>query len=173
MTDHDSHSDGALMNIVTGQIAHSDINADDAVNLGQRAMSNFKAGWPESFCDPLGKLVVTMDVTKKHVLVGKERVYDQELIDARVIGLFANSSEINTDNFDVLAYEFPAYPPSMFNPGGEMKLTKSKSTLKLKFQVVISKLNCPTPETLICDVSALLWVLTWPSDELHVYVDVL
>ena len=114
-----------------------------------------------------------MSVTKKHMLVGKERVYNPELIDARVIGLFANTPEINTDNFDVLAYEFPAYPPSMFNPGGEMKLTKSKSTLKLKFQVVIPKRNYPIPETLIYDVSALLWVLTWPSDELHVYVDVL
>ena len=57
----------------------------------------------------------------------------------------------------------------MFNPGGEMKITKYKSTLKL--QLVISERNCPIPETLIYDVSALLWVLTWPSDELHVYVD--
>ena len=154
------------MNIVTGQIAHPDGNADDAVSLGQRAMSNFLAGWPRSFYDPLGKLVVTMDVMKKHMSVGKKRVYDQELIDAR---LLANSREINTDNFDVLAYELPAYPPSMFNPGSEMKITKSKSTLKL--QVVISERNCPIPETLICDVSALLWVLTWPPDKLHVYVD--
>ena len=67
------------MLIVTGQIAYHDVNADDAVSLGQRAMSNFKAGWPGSFYDPLGKLVITMDVTKKHVLVGKECVYDQEL----------------------------------------------------------------------------------------------
>ncbi|KAK2185337.1 hypothetical protein NP493_239g00006 [Ridgeia piscesae] len=169
MTDHDSHPDGALMNIITGQIAHPDVNADDAVSLGQRAMSNFMAGWPGSFYDPLGKLVVTMDVMKKHVSVGKERVYDQELIDARVIGLLANSRETNIDNFDVLAYEVLVYPPSMFNPGVEMKITKSKSTLKL--QVVISERNCPIPETLIYDVSALLWVLTWLSDELHVYVD--
>ena len=77
MTDHDSHSDGALMNIVTGQIAHPDVNADDAVSLGQRAMSNFMAGWPGSFYNPLGKLLVTMDVMKKHMSVGKERVYDQ------------------------------------------------------------------------------------------------
>ena len=90
MTDYDTHPDGALMNIVTGQIAHPDVNADDAVSLGQRAMSNL-AGWPGSFYDPLGKLVGTMDVTNKHVLVGKERVYHQELIDARVIGLLANS----------------------------------------------------------------------------------
>ena len=90
MTDYDTHPDGALMNIVTGQIAHPDVNADDAVSLGQRAMSNL-AGWPGSVYDPLVKLVGTMDVTNKHVLVGKKRVYHQELIDARVIGLLANS----------------------------------------------------------------------------------
>ena len=76
MTDHDSQPDGALMNIVTGQIAHPDVNADDAVSLGQRVMSNVMANWPGSFYDPLDKLVVTMDVTNKHVLVCKERVYD-------------------------------------------------------------------------------------------------
>ena len=77
------------MNIVTWQIAHPDVNTDDAVSLGHRAMENFKGGWPDS-C-PLGKLVVTMDVKKNHVLVDKERVYDQELIYARVIGLLASS----------------------------------------------------------------------------------
>ena len=131
-------------------------------------MSNIKAGWPRSFYGPLGKLVVTMDVKKKHVLVGKERVYDQELFDARVIGLLASSREINFD--DVLAYD-TAYPPSMFIPCVEMKITKPKSTLKLKLQVVVSEGNCPIPATLIYDVSALLWVLTSPSDTLHVYVD--
>ena len=106
------------MNIITGQIAHLDLNADDAVSLGQRTLSIFKAGWPGSFYGPLGTLVVTMDVTKNHVLATNERVYDQELINARVIGLLASSREINFD--DVLAYELAAYPPSMFNPCGEM-----------------------------------------------------
>ena len=32
-----SHPDGALMNIVTGQIAHPDVNANNAVSLGHRA----------------------------------------------------------------------------------------------------------------------------------------
>ena len=167
--DDKSHPDGALMNIVSGQIAHPDVNADEAVSLGQQAMNNFKDGWPGSFYDSLGKLVVTMDVKKKHILVGKERVYDQELIYARVIGLLASSREINFD--DVLAYELAAYPPSMFNPDGEMKISKSKSTLKRKLQVAISERNCHIPDTVIYDVSALLWVLNWPSDKLHVYVD--
>ena len=75
------------------------------------------------------------------------RVYDQEPFNARVIGLLASSREINVD--DVLAYELAAYPPSMYNPCGEMKITKSKSTLKQKLQVVISEGNCPIPEVLI------------------------
>ena len=61
-------------------------------------MSNFKAFWPGCFYDPLGKLVGTMDVKKKHVLFGKKRVYDQELIGPRVIVLLSSSREINFDS---------------------------------------------------------------------------
>ena len=61
-------------------------------------MSKFKAGWPGCFYDPLSKLVVIIDVNKKHVFVGKERDYVQELIVPRVIGLLASSREINVDN---------------------------------------------------------------------------
>ena len=101
-----SQPDGALVNIVTGQSAHPDVNADNAVNLGHRAMENFKGGWPDSFYCLLDKLVVTMDVKKNHVLVGKGRVYDQNLIYARVIGRLANSREINFNY--VLAFELAA-----------------------------------------------------------------
>ena len=69
-----------------------------------------------------------MDVKKNHVLVGKERVYDQELIHSRVIGLLASSRDINVN--DVLAFELAAYPPSMFNADGKMNVATSKSTLK-------------------------------------------
>ena len=109
--DDDSHSDGALLNIVTGHIAHPGLNADDSVSLRQLAMSNFKAGRPGSFYDPFGKLVVTMDVTKTHLLVGKEHVY---------ACLLASPREIIID--DVLAYELAAYPQSVFNPCDEMKI---------------------------------------------------
>jgi len=80
-----------------------------------------------------------------------------------------STCKINFD--DVLAYELAAYQHSMFNPDGEMKITKSKSTLKRKLQVAISERNCPFPDTVIYYVSALLWILNWPSDKLHVYVD--
>ena len=82
------HPNGALMNIISGQIAQPGVNADEAVSLGQQA-----------------------------------------------------------------------YQHSMFNPDGEMKITKSKSTLKRKLQVAISEHNCPFPDTVIYYVSALLWIL--------------
>ena len=34
-------------------------------------MENLKGGWPDSLYCPLGKLDVTMDVKKNHMLVGR------------------------------------------------------------------------------------------------------
>ena len=151
-----SQPDGALMNIATGQIAHPGVNAGNAVNLGHRAIENVKGGWSDSLYCPLGKLVVTMDVTKNHVLVDKERVYERELIYARVIGLLASSREINFN--DMLAIELAAYEPSMLNADEKMNGATSKSTLKHKLQVIISELNWPISDTMIglCDVSTSL-----------------
>ncbi len=68
-------------------------------------------------------------------------------------------------NFDdLLSCELAAYPPSMFSPDGQMKVSKSKSTLKRNMQVTVSERNCPEADTVIYDVSALLWVIGWPSD---------
>ena len=62
--DNESHPDGALMNIMIGQIAHPDVKADNVLALGQQATKDFKSGWPGTFYDPLGKLIVPMDVKK-------------------------------------------------------------------------------------------------------------
>ena len=112
--------------------------------------------------------VVTMDVKKNHVLGGKERVYALELINARVIGLLTSSREINLN--DVLAFALAAYPQSMFNADGKMNIATSKSTLKQKLQATISERNWKS-QALWYDVSALLWVITWPSGKLRVYVE--
>ena len=45
-----------------------------------------------------------MDVKKKHVLLGNERVYDQELIYARAIGLLVSSRDIKFDDDDDYYY---------------------------------------------------------------------
>ena len=52
-----------------------------------------------------------------------------------------------------------------------LSISKSKSPLKHKLQVTISERNCPISDTMTYDVSALVWVITWPSGKLGVYVD--
>ena len=126
--DDTSHTDGKLLNIARGQSASLEVNVDTAVSIGQRAMLQFTNGWPNSFYDSLSKLVVTMDVKQKQLLVGKKRVYDQELIYTRVIGLIASARDINID--DVLSFELAAYPPSMFVSDRMMKICTTKSSLK-------------------------------------------
>ena len=153
--DDTSHPDGKLLNIVTGQTASPEVNVDNALSLGQTAILEFTNGWPKSFYDSISKLVVTMDVKQKQLFVGKKRVYDQELIYARVIGLLASARDINID--DVLSFELAAYPPSMFDSDGMMKIGKTKSSLKNKLKVTVSERSCPSCNVLIYDVSAMLW----------------
>ena len=168
--DEASHPDGALMNIVTGEMTHPDVTADEALSIGHSQMVAFKSGWPETFYNKVSMNVVTMDSKKKHITIGQEKVYDQELIYARVIGLLVSSRDINFD--DVISCELAAYPPSMFTSDGYLKTAKSKSALKKSMQVTISERSSPIPDTVIYDVSALLWVIEWPSEkvQLSVYI---
>ena len=76
-----------------------------------------------------------------------------EPIYAFIIILLASLRDINFVN--ALACESAAYPPSVFTPYGEIKISKSKSTLTQK-QVTLSERNCPIQNTIIYyDVSAL------------------
>ena len=102
-------------------------------------MTTFKSGWPTTFYDKLSNVVITMDSKKRRILVGQEKVYDQDLIHviySRVIGMLVCSRDINFD--DVLSCELAAYPPSMFCADGQMEISKGKSIFKKNMQVTIS-----------------------------------
>ena len=72
-----------------------------------------------------------MDVQKKHISVGEKKVYDHELIYARVIVLLTSGREISFES--VLFNELAAYPPSMFDEHGVMR-SSQKSELKKALQ---------------------------------------
>ena len=74
--------------------------------------------------------------------------------------MLASSREINFN--DVLAFELAAYPPLMCNADGKNERRHVQ---------IISERNCPISDTMIYDVSVLLWVITWPSGKPRVYVD--
>ena len=61
----------------------------------------------------------------------------------------------------------------MFSADGHMITARIKLVMKKNLQVTISERNCPNPETVIYDVSALLWVLEWPCEKakLNTYIN--
>ena len=99
-------------------------------------MNDFKSSWPHSFHNKIPKGAITMDIQKKHISVGEHKVYNQELIYARVIGLLTSEKEIDF-NF-ILSTELAAYPLSMFDEHGLMR-SAQKSELKRNLQVLVSE----------------------------------
>ena len=130
-------------------------------------MNDFKSGWPHSFHNKIPKGAITMDIQKKHISVGEHKVYDQELIYARVIGLLTSGREIDFNS--ILSTELAAYPPSMFDEHGLMR-SAQKSEQKRNLQVLVSERAIVPVDTTVVDVSALLWTLNWPTDTLGTYV---
>ena len=110
-----------------------------------------------------------MDSKKKNVALGEHRIFDQELIYVRVIGLQSSNRETIKMNY-VLEFELAAYPPSMFNSEGQMKTPNAKSVLKQSLQHTILKRNCHV-DVVVWDVSAVLWATAWPSGKLQRLID--
>ena len=88
-----------------------------------------------------------------------------------VIGMLVSSKYTNFD--DVFSCELAANRPSMFCADGQMKISKGKSILKKNMQVTISERNCSTFDTVIYDVSTLLWYSAGhlPKWKSRVFVD--
>ena len=66
---------------------------------------------------------------KRRILVGQEKVYDQDLLYGRVIRVLVSSRDINFD--DVPSCELAAYLPSLFRADGQLKISKSKSIRRI------------------------------------------
>ena len=148
-----THVAGCLLNISNGQIAKPDVNVDRALDVGSEQLTQFEASWPDGFYNKLSKQVVTFAEKKKRLSVGENSVVDQEAIYARVIGLPVSQRDLDLQQ--VLATELAAYPPSMFQADGQMRVATGKSMLKNNLQVEVSQrlLTCPT--VIVVDVSAL------------------
>ena len=163
--DPDSHSDGTLLNVVTGAVAPQDVNIDRAVTLGQEQMEAFESSWPEGFYNTIKRQVVTFSGNRKAIKIGDVTVIDQEAIDVRVIGLMVSQRDV--DFGQVLNYELPAYPPSMFHSDGSMRLATGKACLKKCLGVETSARVWGESSVIVVDVSAVLWTIHWPSIILH------
>ena len=80
--DPKKHPD-AIVNIVSGRVGPSTVNVHNSIAIGKTQMEDFEAKWPKGFYDTITKKVVTMAVTKKHVQVGKDKLFNTDLIYSR------------------------------------------------------------------------------------------
>ena len=150
-----------IVNIVLGKIAQETVNVDRAVEIGSSQMNEFEQGWPKSFHEKLSHKVTTQVDSRKYIKVGDTKVFDTELIFSRVIGLQASSRDVDVKQ--LLSYELSPVPTSMFTETGDMRVSKSKSTLKKVLQKEVSA-RCIEKQitTLVIDGCAIFYVLHWP-----------
>ena len=73
-----SHS---LYNIVNGQVdAETEVNVQDAVEIGQDMITSFALSLPGGFHHPIKKPIKIMRVTKRHVKVKIKTEYDLKAV---------------------------------------------------------------------------------------------
>ena len=120
------------------------VSVDNYVATGKEQMKQFETGWPKTFYEPLSNKVVTMSVTKKRIKLGSADCCGTNLIYSIVMGLMSSR---DVDLTDVFSHQLAPVPTSMFEDSGDMRITKSKSTLKRKLQVEQLPRTLPTPET--------------------------
>ena len=79
-----------MINIATAAIAHTSVNIDDSVTLGQERLETVETSLPKGFYNSIKQQTITFSNMKKAVKVGDTAAIDQEAIYARVIGLIVN-----------------------------------------------------------------------------------
>ena len=83
------------------------------------------------------KKVITTDVTRKHIKIGAEKMFNTTLLFSRVIGIQVSSRE-TIDIRNLFSYELAPLPTSMFPDSCDMRIGKSKEQLKTQLQVELS-----------------------------------
>ena len=165
-----SHPGGQLLNIVSGEMVSEEANPHEAVDLGTDLIHKFRSSWPEGFRVPITKSVILMDTKRNSVKIGDHRIYDQSFIYARTCGLMMNNPDIKMEN--CLVTEMAPNPSAYFNENGTMRTCTSKYLLRVALEERISDRLAQKCNTVVYDVSALLWTITWPNEgnPLAVYI---
>lgn len=109
--------------------------------------------------------------TKKSVNIGKQKVFDTNLIYSRVICLQASNRDIDIDN--LMSHELAPLPTSLFADSGDMRISTSKSILKRDMKIeVSSRVAYEEIKVTVIDGCALLWIPGWPAvGNVQTYID--
>ena len=103
-----------------------------------------------------------MSLSRKHLKVGQNKVFDTETFYARAMCLHTSSRGIDTTK--LLAHELAPFPTSMFDESGHMREAKTKSNLKNALKVDTSSRSAEKDvDAVFLDGCAVLWVVSWPT----------
>ena len=76
-----THQSDSLYNIVNGQVvSETEVNVQDAVEIGQDTRTSFASSLPGCFHHPIRKTVEIMQVLKRGVKINGKTVYDLETV---------------------------------------------------------------------------------------------
>ena len=111
-----------------------------------------------------------MDTKRNSVKIGDHRIYDQSFIYAQTCGLMMNNPDIKMEN--CLVTEMAPNPTAYFKEDGTLRTCTSKYLLRVALEERISDRLAQKCNTVVYDVSALLWTITWPNEgnPLAVYI---
>ena len=106
------------------------------------------------------KKKVKLMKAEKTCAIGDIKIYSAEAIYTLIICPISTSS---TKIEDVLKYELPLVPTSLFDENGDMQLNNQKSELKITLKIEVSNRHIIT-EAAVVDGNAVLWSLHWPLE---------
>ena len=109
--------DDPLHNIVNGTVADSEVNVDEALEIGKTMSADYLAKLPTGFYEPLKKNIVTMESLKKKAKIDDANVYDIEQLYARML-VISQNRDIRLS--DLFKYEL-SVPSSLFEDFGDLR----------------------------------------------------
>lgn len=164
------HPPSSLINIVTGEIIiNSDVNVENALELGKEPHEGFVNAWPEAFYAPLKRVVVPMSASRKSIEVDGLKIIVTGVFYARALGLHGSQREGSPSIESMLATELSPVATSMSDDQGNMRSTQKS---QLKSDLAIEKTNRGiTIDSYFLDGCAVLWAVAWPSSRNAVVQD--
>ena len=148
-----------LYNIHNGQVAPTEVNVADSLDLGMAMATSFRHSLPSGFFAALTSPVKTMEHLKRGVKFGEKVVFDLESIFLRLIMI---GQQREMELMPIFGYELCAVPASIVDEYGCLR-KGSKAVLVQKLGV--RQLQPHSPNIIIIDAQQLLYHVVWPCGE--------
>ncbi len=144
-----------LFNVVSGQIAPSQVNVAEALTIGETMEMEFINKLPNGFHDPISSPIKTMEMLKTNVKTKPKSTLNLETLFLRILLL---GQQRHLELRPMFNYELCSVPPALIDENGCLR-KGNKSGLVKHLGVLVEPSD---PDIIIVDVSQLLYRIVWP-----------